>query len=589
MISPDESARHGEPDVRPRGRRGRPAKPVPPAASGVVIGLPRKSNPNDWLHRHHDAPRPINWLFAAACPAIGRLVLDAIHDLSGVGRPIAFRSSAMSYQTLCKPFFVWLAETPADEAGVLAGADSTHIDPSLIKAFRTHLLGRVNSEKLEERIEEKTAYRYESTILRVLRHAWQADPQVFGPNWREEHFMAGEYSLKTQPHEPYSQPEAQRILKACTAAIRVGSTPDGDRQTCEAACFVVLGLKLGIEPECLGRLTFGDTRADGGGRLTVTYIKRRGGGGNGFRKKRTTNPTTGSSAGGTVDDAPEIETETLEATGNTFADAGGVLALLREAARSRATEAGRNVDEEPLFTIRMAPETFSIFSDRMHAGGLRGDDGERLAIKRSRLRPTWRVQRTIRHKGRISIDRSDNTPDVRAKHYLENERMAPFHRQAVIDAQDEALRHATGKGLSKPAPTVTVVPDDRAVDRLDSADASVAVSGEQDLWLASCRDFSNPPDGDPGKPCSRPFHGCLSCRNAIVTRRSLPFILSFQRHVERRRREMPTDEWETIYGQSWREITQNILPEFDAGAIAEAGLVAMGKDLLLHLPPELQA
>lgn len=578
--SPDGSPAH-DAEIKPRGRRGRASKPVPPVASGIVLGLPRKSNPADWLHRHHDAARPISWAFAAARPAFGRVVLDAIYDLSGVGRPIAFHATALSYQTLCKPFFLWLADTAPNESGDVPGAATSHILPSLIQDFRTHLRQRVDAEE----IADKTAYRYDASILRVLRHAWNAAPDVFGPGWREEHFMPGEYSLQTKPHEPYSHTEAQRILKACTSAIRSGASPVGLTVTCEAACLVVLGLKLGIEPECLGRLTFGNVRADGGGRLTVTYIKRRGGGGNGFRKKRTTNPSNSSVS----DEAAAEDAETVEVTGNTFADAGGVLALLRDAASTRAVSAGRAPASEPLFTISMVPETFSDFSDALQAAGLRGDDGLRLAVKRSRLRPTWRVQRTIRHGGRISIDRSDNTADVRAKHYLENERMAPFHRQAVIDAQEEALRYAIAPGRPRVTPTATVIDDRMAATNLSAADSEIAVTGQQDLWLASCRDFSNTPHDAPGKACSRPFHGCLSCRNAIVTRRSLPFILAFQEHVERRRREMGSAEWEAVFGQSWREITQAILPEFDEEAIAEARTIARGKDLVLHLPPELRA
>ena len=68
-----------------------------------------------------------------------------------------------------------------------------------------------------------------------------------------------------------------------------------------------------------------------------------------------------------------------------------------------------------------------------------------------------------------------------------------------------------------------------------------------------------------------------------VVRLTLAF--GFRAHVERRRDEMGSPEWEALYGAAWREITHAILPQFDQRTVAEAETIARGLDM--HLPPEM--
>ena len=501
-------------------------------------------------------------------------MLDAVHRMSGPGKAIATGSTALAYQTQSKPFFLWLAETEKDARGQEPGKEDTILDPQIVEDFRIAMdlratLGEVTGT---------TAYAYKAAPLRILRQLYLEDAAVLGPGWRNEDFLPGERIDDTKPNAPYSLAESQRIISACAAILhRTHDSGDpGDRAVMEIAAFVIIGLKLGIEPECLPVLTLANLRTDGR-RIKVRYIKRRGGGGNGFRKSRTTNPSDG---------GIDTEEEAI-ADGTSFREAAGALALLRDRARERQDQDGGAADATPLFTFHCAADAFRAFSDHLNESGLRDDHGGRLPIVRNRLRPTWRTQRTIRHGGRLSIDRSDNSADVRAKHYLDNDRMRPFLENAVLDAQAQAWDHALSR-------RVIDLPNDASDDQVSAAarkakvaqnDIATALSGEQDLWLASCRDFTNSPFDKPGTPCSKAFFGCVVCPNALITRRSLPAILGFRAHVERRRDEMGSPEWEALYGAAWREITHAILPQFDQRTVAEAETIARGLDM--HLPPEM--
>lgn len=557
-------------------RRGRPRRKVPTLDQGGVLQFPTRSSRKDWNHWHFERKNPVSWKFASVRPVLGRAMLDALHRMSGPGNAIATGSTALAYQTQTKPFFLWLSETQADARGHLPGEQDTILDPQLLEDFRIAMdlrttLGEVTGT---------TAYAYKSAPLRILRHLYLEDGSIFGPGWRDQDFLPGDRIDDTKPNEPYSLAETQRIISICASILHKLHDKDDiqSRTLVEISAFVIIGLKLGIEPECLPVLTLASLKTDGS-RIKVRYIKRRGGGGNGFRKSRTTNPAN-------QDEGMDTEEEAT-ADGTSFREAAGALALLRDRARLRQDEEGGNDEAAPLFTFNCVAEAFRAFSGHLHEGGLRGDDGGRLALVRNRLRPTWRTQRTIRHGGRLSIDRSDNSSDVRAKHYLDNDRIRPFLENAVLDAQAQAWEHALARRIINLSDDAA--PDDVAGAAkkagVSNSEIATALTGEQDLWLASCRDFTNSPFDKPGTPCSKAFFGCVVCPNALITRRSLPAILGFRAHIERRREEMATTDWDALYGTAWREITMAILPQFDERTVAEAEKISRGLDM--HLPPEM--
>jgi hypothetical protein len=202
---------------------------------------------------------------------------------------------------------------------------------------------------------------------------------------------------------------------------------------------------------------------------------------------------------------------------------------------------------------------------------------------------TYKTAGSVRHGGRLSLVPEDNSRDVNANHYLQSERLLPSYEQAIEDAAREALRRAIGPGVV----SITDVNDSDAIATIARAtDSTVeqiqdAISGESDLWLASCKAFYKSPFDKPGSPCSKPFYGCLTCRNALITRRSLPYILSFHDHIEGMRRTLSTADWETRFGQANEQIVRHVLPSFPPEIVVEARAISAGGGGQIHLPPEM--
>ncbi len=117
--------------------------------------------------------------------------------------------------------------------------------------------------------------------------------------------------------------------------------------------------------------------------------------------------------------------------------------------------------------------------------------------------------------------------------------------------------------------------------RTGATEARRLIAGEQDVFVASCRDFYNRPDGPPDTPCDRPF-ACFSCRNAVWTGRILPRLIRFRDFLTEQRAHLPADEWQRRFGFPWRAITEAILPSFRPEIISLAEMAA--QDEVLHIP-----
>jgi len=115
--------------------------------------------------------------------------------------------------------------------------------------------------------------------------------------------------------------------------------------------------------------------------------------------------------------------------------------------------------------------------------------------------------------------------------------------------------------------------------------AGPLLSGELDLWLSACRDFTASPHAAPGKPCPVPFWNCLGCPNAIITSRKLPAILAFLDHIEGQREAMNAGTWAQMHARTRNRILTQILPAFPPDLITEARAIAEADDPLRNLPP----
>ena len=533
----------------------------------------REAGLRDWQHIHPECDRPLNWKWASCLPALGRLFLSTVYDMSELGGPIASRSNAMSYQTYVKPFFLFMTGPWRASGGEEVGVRDTKLPTAVYRAFKAHIDERVAAGE----INSKTGYQYKGALTRILETIWNKDPALLGPGWSEREFVHDDFVDDNRQREPYSGTEARRILDATVAvlqeAVANGSAERKSNWLAEVACYTLIGLRLGIETECMDRLTVGSVipHPDRNS-ITLKYLKRRA----------PSNPRRSKTV--TTDESPfEVDEQEV----GSLKSAGGVLALLLR----RAQEAGRKADDS-LWSQKFTSQDFRDFGAVLERRGLRSDQGTPLKINRTKFRVTFKSAQNVRHRGMLALMPEDNTRDVNARHYLESERLMPLYEQAIENAALEAMAYA----LERPK---IVTLDENAGDadikaaaaELDvpSAEVAAALRGETEVWIASCRDFYNSPFDRAGKACSKAFYGCLGCRNALITTRVLPRLLRFFSHIGVQRAQLSAADWQEKFGTAYRQITEEILPRFPKRVIDEARIIAQGIDATLHLPPELLA
>lgn len=557
-----------------RRRRGRPPKPVVPSQVVLDSDFRQKEGLREWVHYHHERERPFNWRFAATNPALGHLFLKTIYSMSGEGNVIESQKSADSYRSYVKPFFLWLSAPWLHEFGPSIGSFSSELPPEVWKSYKEYVDRRV----LIGDITSKSGYQYKGSISRILQRIWYEDPSVLGPGWHERLFLLDEFDDDSKQREPYSAAEARRILDYSTGilgeAAKDGRAEDPYDYLVEIACYTALSLRLGIESECLDGLKIGDVRPNADGSIMrVTYTKRR------VRRQRGRSRTTDPI------NPPNSDGESLVEQIGSFRTAGGLLALMLR----RASLMGKG-PEDKLWLRRLSAVEFRRYTGILSERGLRCDYGAELKIDRTKFRVTYKTAKNVRSKGMLPLVSDDNTPDVRARHYDESERMKPFYEQAVEDAAIEALSYALEGPKVVPLPVdaesqavASVAADlDVPVDQIQAA-----LSGETDVWLSSCRNFFKSPFDAPGKPCSKAFFKCLACGNALVTRRSLPRLIRFLSHIVTMRTVLPEIDWQLKFGETYNTITRHILPRFPDAALAEARIIAQGSEADLHIAPEL--
>lgn len=202
-------------------------------------------------------------------------------------------------------------------------------------------------------------------------------------------------------------------------------------------------------------------------------------------------------------------------------------------------------------------------------------------LQLSRFRVT-NLSRAYRRTGSLALikDRARHSQMQTTVHYLTNPGTHDLHYATIATAQQEALSLLAG-AIVVPTPNESEASILSENLRLETGHAKRIIDGEQDVFIASCRDFYNRPDGPQNSPCDRPF-ACFSCRNAIWTSRMLPRLIRFRDFLEQQRTQLPSDEWQIRFGFPFRAITEAILPAFPPEVIAVAEAAA--PDEVFHVP-----
>ncbi|MEU9358478.1 hypothetical protein AB0D35_10255 [Streptomyces sp. NPDC048301] len=328
---------------------------------------------------------------------------------------------------------------------------------------------------------------------------------------------------------------------------------------------LLLACRTGMEPECIRQLRSDCLASPARGYVSIAYGKKRAPG----STHKTVRVTDGGSLrfpGGVIRLALRLTKRTRELIGSD--------ALWCDVGRHGQARSSFDGPQGSAMSRQwMAEHGLDRLTDR---------DGGPVALDLRRVRKTVKSRQYLRAGGVLEDFASGHTRPVAAKHYADIGSHEETHEQAV----EAGLEQALGAALSPPV----VLSDDGA--RLDAGQAALttreiesALSGEQDVWLASCRDFfASPFARKPGAACPVPAWGCLECPNAVFTSRHLPSLLSFLDFLERQREEYPAAEWTARFGLAWDRIVHGVRARFSTRQIATAQAIAEGGGDHLLLP-----
>ncbi|MGW9514180.1 hypothetical protein, partial [Embleya sp. NPDC055610] len=325
------------------------------------------------------------------------------------------------------------------------------------------------------------------------------------------------------------------------------------------AFLVLLTCQSGMEPECTRALKADCLVNPARGYVSITYLKK--------RARNDSHKTLRVTDGGALHHPAGVIRLALRLTarGRQLAGSGvlwahtgrfGLQAGFRPGARSPlraemvAWAAGHGIDQ------------------------LKDTDGSPVTLDMRRLRKTYKSRRYQQAAGILEDFAEGHSKQVAARHYADIEAHRELHEVAVENGLREALEAAL-------APPVVLTDRGERADEgptdLLPPEVAAALSGENDVWLASCKDFYGSPYAlKKGAGCPTAIWGCMECPNAVFTTRHLPSVYSFAAFLDGQRNELSTAEWKARYGLAWQRITTGILPKFTrqqritAQAIAES-------------------
>jgi hypothetical protein len=219
------------------------------------------------------------------------------------------------------------------------------------------------------------------------------------------------------------------------------------------------------------------------------------------------------------------------------------------------------------------------------------DEGKPFLVKPARLRKTHKAIYYKRTRGQLEDLAHDHTPRVAIQHYANIPALLDTFEETIEDGLRDALESAVGATVLTPREEDEAARDIATVGKRVGLALPVlqrVLSGESDVWLASCTNFFQSPWAPAGKACPVSAWGCLGCSNAVITSRKLPAILSFLNYLLREREVMDAGDWALKYAEPYQRIMETILPRFPRRTLVEATALAETRENLLYIPPELR-
>lgn len=328
---------------------------------------------------------------------------------------------------------------------------------------------------------------------------------------------------------------------------------------------VLLSLETGLEIECAKALTVDCLRNPLGGTIELAYVKHR---------------------------ARGAEHKTMRVRDRGSSTPGGLirtlLALTATARRHQPTDCLWLYFRQGALVSGVRHPQIGVDA-WVACHGIVDDQGQPLRLLLSQLRKTHKALWYLKTEGHMARFAVGHTAEVAAQHYADLPSLRPLHEATVAAALEDALAVATGPRMLDPAEEAAWRADPVTADPPAGADVEALLSGEQDVWLASCGGFYASPFGRAGAPCPSPFWGCLECPNAVITARKLPAILGFLAFVEGQRAGLTAGDWAAKFGRAHARITRDVLPAFSEAVIADARAQLAVDPPLAYLPPEARA
>ncbi|WP_432249216.1 hypothetical protein ACRAR1_18235 [Streptomyces sanyensis] len=547
------------------------------------------------------------------CPRLTRALGTALAEVVSAPGTLRDRNGVRYVVKRIREFVQFTAAAVPDFAADLRLSD---LEPDLLDAFETRLIAQYGEAS-------KEPYLTMTYLVRLLKLVHEGHPDAFGAAFHARlGFTSASAHRASKPLDAYPFPVLDALENAArddVALIRdrilegekLASTGRDPRQhgwgrlenvlwyiahhgplTADDASYKVLrplggrgelngrlhltardlvpfllllACQTGMEPECIRQLRSDCLASPARGYVSVAYVKKRAPG----STHKTVRVTDGGSLrfpGGVIRLALRLTKRTRELIGSD--------ALWCDVGRHGQARSSFDGPQGSAMSRQwMAEHGLDRLTDR---------DGGPVALDLRRVRKTVKSRQYLRAGGALEDFASGHTRPVAAKHYADIGAHEETHEQVV----EAGLEQALGAALSPPV----VLSDDGA--RLDDGQAALtkreiesALSGEQDVWLASCRDFfASPFARKPGAACPVPAWGCLECPNAVFTSRHLPSLLSFLDFLERQREEYPAAEWTARFGLAWDRIVHGVRARFSTRQIATAQAIAEGGGDHLLLP-----
>ncbi|SPX82479.1 hypothetical protein [Mycobacteroides abscessus] len=545
-------------------------------------------------------------------PRLTRALGVALHEL--IASPGTMRDrSAIRYVVKRIREFVAVA------AAACSGTDPqlSDMEPGILEVFELNLIKRYGKES-------KEAYLSVTYLVRLLKLVHDADPEAFNPRFHARlAFTSMAANRATKPLDAYPFPVLDALELAAREDISrireriiegeklatLGRDPRlhgwdrlenglwyvvnhgpvtaddisdkaldkvGGRMELNSrlhlnardlvAFTVLLACQTGMEPECIRQLRSTCLTSPARGYVSVAYVKK--------RARGSAGKTMRVADGGSLRFPGAVISLALRLTQRTR-DLIGSDALWCDVSKSGKARAPFD-----------SPFAWSTVTHQWIAdhrlGALVDPNGSGASLDLRRIRKTVKSRQYLQSNGVLEDFAKGHTRGVAATHYANIDAHREIHEEAVENGLMQALNVAT-------APPMVLTEQGERLDEgagdLNDQEIQAALSGESDVWMASCRDFYHSPFArKDGAACPVPVWGCLECPNAVFTSRHLPNILSFLDFLEQQRQEYSVQEWAARFGSAWERIVHGIKTRFSEAQIATAHSIAEAGGDRLSLP-----